>query len=69
MPPRSHFAGRAIAPGWEEVGQFLGPSIREFYARWPLERLLGAWYDAGIRELRGRRLSLGGGVVVWGRRE
>ena len=62
-------AGRLIAPGWAEVGRFLGSSIREFYERWPLERLLGAWNDAGIREARGRRLSFGGGVVIWGRRE
>jgi demethylmenaquinone methyltransferase/2-methoxy-6-polyprenyl-1,4-benzoquinol methylase len=61
-------AGRAIAPGWADVGSFLGRSIREFYKRWPLDRLLGAWHDAGIRELRGRRLSLGGAVVIWGRR-
>jgi demethylmenaquinone methyltransferase/2-methoxy-6-polyprenyl-1,4-benzoquinol methylase len=61
-------AGRTIAPGWAEVGGFLGRSIREFYERWPLERLLAAWADAGINEVRGRRLSLGGGVVLWGRR-
>jgi demethylmenaquinone methyltransferase/2-methoxy-6-polyprenyl-1,4-benzoquinol methylase len=60
-------AGRAITPGWAAVGDFLGRSIREFYDRWPLHRLLGAWHDAGVRELRGRRLSLGGGLVVWGR--
>jgi demethylmenaquinone methyltransferase / 2-methoxy-6-polyprenyl-1,4-benzoquinol methylase len=62
-------AGRLIAPGWAEVGRFLGSSIREFDDRWPLDRLLAAWNDAGIRELRGRRLSFGGGVVIWGRRE
>ena len=62
-------AGRLIAPGWAQVGRFLGSSIREFYERWPLERLLAAWNDAGIREIRGRRLSFGGGVVIWGRRE
>ena len=62
-------AGRLIAPGWAQVGRFLGSSIREFYERWPLEQLLAAWNNAGVREIRGRRLSFGGGVVIWGRRE
>jgi demethylmenaquinone methyltransferase/2-methoxy-6-polyprenyl-1,4-benzoquinol methylase len=60
--------GRLISPGWAEVGSFLGPSIRDFWTRYPLERLLGLWRNAGIEEVRYRRLSLGGGIVVWGRR-
>lgn len=62
-------AGRLIAPGWHEVGAFLGPSIREFHERLPLERQLELWRDAGIGDVQARRLSLGGGYVVWGRRE
>jgi demethylmenaquinone methyltransferase/2-methoxy-6-polyprenyl-1,4-benzoquinol methylase len=62
-------AGAAVSPGWREVGRFLGPSIRDFYARYPLERVLELWRDAGVRDVRARRLSLGGGVVVWGTRE
>jgi demethylmenaquinone methyltransferase/2-methoxy-6-polyprenyl-1,4-benzoquinol methylase len=61
-------AGAAIRGGWVEVGSFLGPSIRSFYDRWPLERQLAAWQDAGIDNVRARRLSLGGGIVTWGRR-
>jgi demethylmenaquinone methyltransferase/2-methoxy-6-polyprenyl-1,4-benzoquinol methylase len=61
-------AGRAISPGWHEVGRFLGPSIRGFYERHPLGRVLALWREAGIDDIRCRRLSLGGGVVVWGRR-
>ncbi len=61
-------AGRVIGPGWHEVGAFLRGSIRDFYARLPLDRQLALWRDAGIQDLRGRRLSLGGGVVFWGRR-
>jgi demethylmenaquinone methyltransferase/2-methoxy-6-polyprenyl-1,4-benzoquinol methylase len=61
-------AGRAIGPGWRRVGGFLGDSIRDFYRRWPEERLLGAWGDAGMEDVRSRPLSLGGGVVTWGRR-
>jgi demethylmenaquinone methyltransferase/2-methoxy-6-polyprenyl-1,4-benzoquinol methylase len=60
--------GRAISPGWHEVGRFLGGSIRGFYTRYPIERLLELWRDAGITDVRARRLSVGGAVVVWGRR-
>jgi demethylmenaquinone methyltransferase/2-methoxy-6-polyprenyl-1,4-benzoquinol methylase len=60
--------GRAISPGWHDVGAFLGPSIRTFWANWPLERLLQTWGDAGIEEVSARALSLGGGIVLWGRR-
>ena len=65
---------RAILPGlgriagrdWYEVGRFLGPSIEGFYSRWPLQRQLELWRQAGISEPRARRMSLGGGVVIWG---
>ena len=61
-------AGRSIDPGWNEVGRFLGGSIREFWSRYPLERQLDVWRAAGIEDARYRRLSLGGGIVIWGRR-
>lgn len=61
-------AGAVIAPGWREVGSFLGPSIRDFWRRWPEPELLAAWRNAGIEDVRAERLSLGGGIVVWGRR-
>jgi demethylmenaquinone methyltransferase/2-methoxy-6-polyprenyl-1,4-benzoquinol methylase len=61
-------AGRVISPGWTEVGDFLGPSIRGFYRRWPERRLLELWQAAGIDGASSRRLSLGGGIVTWGRR-
>jgi demethylmenaquinone methyltransferase/2-methoxy-6-polyprenyl-1,4-benzoquinol methylase len=61
-------AGAAVSPGWHEVGSFLGPSIRDFHACWPEALLLDAWRDAGIEDVRARRLSVGGGLVVWGRR-
>jgi demethylmenaquinone methyltransferase/2-methoxy-6-polyprenyl-1,4-benzoquinol methylase len=60
--------GRAISPGWGEVGSFLGPSIREFWARHPVGSVVRQWREAGIDEVRGRRLSLGGGLVLWGKR-
>jgi demethylmenaquinone methyltransferase / 2-methoxy-6-polyprenyl-1,4-benzoquinol methylase len=62
-------AGRAVSPGWAEVGDFLGPSIREFWRRWPPDRLRGVWEGAGIEDVRARLLSLGGGIVMWGTRE
>ena len=61
-------AGRVVSPGWHDVGRFLGPSIRGFYERLPLDELLAVWNAAGIEKVRHRRLSLGGGIVVWGRR-
>ncbi|HEY3018214.1 MAG TPA: class I SAM-dependent methyltransferase [Gaiellaceae bacterium] len=61
-------AGRAISRGWAEVGDFLGPSIRGFYGRYPESQLLGLWREAGIDGVLSRRLSLGGGIVTWGRR-
>lgn len=62
-------AGRVVSPGWGRVGRFLGPSIRDFYERVPLPMLLALWRAAGIGKPRFRRLSLGGGIVVWGDRE
>jgi demethylmenaquinone methyltransferase / 2-methoxy-6-polyprenyl-1,4-benzoquinol methylase len=61
-------AGRLISRGWYDVGRFLGPSIRTFYDEWPLERQLELWRQAGIGDVRARRMSLGGGVVIWGTR-
>jgi demethylmenaquinone methyltransferase / 2-methoxy-6-polyprenyl-1,4-benzoquinol methylase len=61
-------AGRAISPGWAEVGQFLGPSIRRFRDEHPPERQFALWREAGIEDVRIGRLTLGGGVVTWGRR-
>ena len=61
-------AGAIVSPGWHEVGSFLGPNIRGFYERLPLEAQLDLWREAGIADVRSRRLSVGGGVVVWGTR-
>jgi len=61
-------AGAAVSPGWGGGGRRRGPSIRNFWRDWPEPRLLDAWRDAGLAEVEARRLSLGGGIVVWGRR-
>jgi demethylmenaquinone methyltransferase / 2-methoxy-6-polyprenyl-1,4-benzoquinol methylase len=59
-------AGRLISPGWRDVGDFLGPSIEQIWERLPLEQLLGLWRAAGLEDVSYRRLSLGGGIVIWG---
>ena len=56
--------GRLASREWAEVGRFLGPSIRGFYERHPLEQIVGYWQDAGLRDVVVRRMSLGGGVVI-----
>jgi demethylmenaquinone methyltransferase / 2-methoxy-6-polyprenyl-1,4-benzoquinol methylase len=57
--------GAVVSPGWRRVGTFLGPSIREFHRRYDVVEL---WRNAGIEDVRSKRLSLGGGLVLWGRR-
>ena len=59
-------AGRVLRKGWGEVGAFLGGSIRAFWAHYPVERQVELWEEAGIHDVSVRRLSLGGGVVIWG---
>jgi demethylmenaquinone methyltransferase / 2-methoxy-6-polyprenyl-1,4-benzoquinol methylase len=61
-------AGRVISPAWRDVGTFLGDSIRGFYARYPVDELVRLWREAGIEDVNVRRMSLGGGIVTWGRR-
>jgi demethylmenaquinone methyltransferase/2-methoxy-6-polyprenyl-1,4-benzoquinol methylase len=57
--------GRLASREWAQVGRFLGPSIRGFYARHPLDAIVGYWQQAGLQDVRVRRMSLGGGVVIW----
>jgi demethylmenaquinone methyltransferase / 2-methoxy-6-polyprenyl-1,4-benzoquinol methylase len=56
--------GRLDSREWAQVGRFLGPSIRGFYERHPLERIVGYWQQAGLRDVRVRRMSFGGGIVM-----
>ncbi len=53
---------------WFRVGRFLGPSIRDHYRRYPLDWTVAAWERAGVGDVTLRRMSLGGGLVMWGRR-
>jgi demethylmenaquinone methyltransferase/2-methoxy-6-polyprenyl-1,4-benzoquinol methylase len=53
---------------WWRVGRFLGPNISTFYRAWPLERILEAWSAAGLVEVGHKPMSVGGGIVMWGRK-
>jgi demethylmenaquinone methyltransferase/2-methoxy-6-polyprenyl-1,4-benzoquinol methylase len=56
--------GRLASREWAEVGRFLGPSIRGFYALHPLTQIAAYWREAGLVDVSVRRMSLGGGVVM-----
>lgn len=61
-------AALLIGSGWGEVGSFLGPSIDDFHRRYPGDALRWCWEAAGLLEVRTARPSLGGGLLMWGRR-
>ena len=58
--------GRIASRSWFEAGRFLGPSIERLYRDYPLSRQLRMWEEAGIGAVTARRMSLGGGIVIWG---
>lgn len=58
------FGGRS----WWNAGRFLGPNIEDFYRQWPLFRIYEAWRVAGMVDVEHRAMSLGGGIVMWGRK-
>jgi demethylmenaquinone methyltransferase/2-methoxy-6-polyprenyl-1,4-benzoquinol methylase len=58
--------GRLVSRAWFDVGRFLGPSISSYARRYPLEEQLRMWGKAGVHVTGVRRMSLGGGVVIWG---
>jgi demethylmenaquinone methyltransferase/2-methoxy-6-polyprenyl-1,4-benzoquinol methylase len=53
---------------WARVGRFLGPSIEEHYRRYPVGAHVDLWRDAGLVDVQARPMSLGGGLVMWGRK-
>jgi len=57
-------AGRVVSAKWSAVGAFLGPSIERFYRRHPQAAVDRYWREAGLGDVRTRRMSLGGGVVM-----
>jgi demethylmenaquinone methyltransferase/2-methoxy-6-polyprenyl-1,4-benzoquinol methylase len=60
--------GRLASREWAQAGRFLAHSIPDLYARHPLEEILALWREAGVEAVQARRMSLGGGVVIWGER-
>ena len=64
--PASGYAlgGRA----WWRAGRFLGPNIEDFYWRWPVYRIFEAWREVGMVDVEDHVMSLGGGLVMWGRK-
>jgi len=55
-------------PAWVRVGRFLGPNISDFYRAHPVDTIVDAWRDAGMIDVEHRTMSLGGGLVMWGRK-
>ena len=53
---------------WLNVGRFLGPSISEYYRRYPVGWMCDAWRRAGLESVQTRTMSLGGGLVMWARK-
>lgn len=62
--------GGALLGGrpWYTVGRFLGPNIDDHYRRFPVAATIAAWEAAGLTDVGVRRMSLGGGLVMWARR-
>ncbi len=53
---------------WFAVGRFLGPSISAHYRSYPVPWTVAAWRAAGVEQVTTRSMSLGGGLVMWGRK-
>jgi demethylmenaquinone methyltransferase/2-methoxy-6-polyprenyl-1,4-benzoquinol methylase len=61
-------AGAALGGrAWFAVGRFLGPNITSHYRRFPVSTTIAMWEAAGLTDVGWRRMSLGGGLVMWGR--
>jgi demethylmenaquinone methyltransferase/2-methoxy-6-polyprenyl-1,4-benzoquinol methylase len=60
--------GLTGGPAWYRVGRFLGPSISTHYRRYSLDDHIAAWQAAGLTDVGTKVMSLGGGLVMWGRK-
>ncbi len=61
--------GRLVSREWAYTGSYLAESIPSFYERYPVERVVALWEQAGIADVQVRPMSLGGGVVMWGTKQ
>ncbi len=59
-------AGALVSRGWRDVGAFLGPSISHLHQSYNEDNLRELWLRLGILDVKIKRLSLGGAVIVWG---
>jgi len=60
--------GLTGGPAWYRVGRFLGPSISAHCRQYPLGAQVSAWRAAGLTDVGVKLMSLGGGLVMWGRK-
>jgi demethylmenaquinone methyltransferase/2-methoxy-6-polyprenyl-1,4-benzoquinol methylase len=58
--------GASVSNAWYRTGRFLGPSISDFYRRYPIPVQVRMWQEAGIRRIRTMRMTFGSAVVTWG---
>ena len=58
-------SGRA---GMVRSGPVPGPSISGHYRRYPLAWHVETWRQAGVEDVQVRLMSVGGGLVMWGRK-
>lgn len=65
LPPAGYLFGGAP---WWRAGRFLGPNIDGFYRQHPLDQIFEAWRVAGMVDVGQSVMSLGGGLVMWGRK-
>jgi demethylmenaquinone methyltransferase/2-methoxy-6-polyprenyl-1,4-benzoquinol methylase len=61
-------AGAIGGRDWVAVGRFLGPHISAHYRRYPVSWTVQAWRDAAMIDVGVLEMSLGGGLVMWGRK-
>ena len=61
-------AGTIGGRDWVAVGRFLGPNISAHYRRYPVSWTVQAWHDAAMIDVGVLEMSLGGGLVMWGRK-
>jgi len=57
--------GRLVSREWAETGRFLAWSIPDFYERHSIGQVTRMWRRAGIGDVQVKRMSLGGGRVMW----
>jgi demethylmenaquinone methyltransferase/2-methoxy-6-polyprenyl-1,4-benzoquinol methylase len=65
LPAAGYLAG---GREWFAVGRFLGPNITEHYRQYPIDWTVEAWAKAGMVDVTVRRMSLGGGLVMSGKK-